>query len=97
MISQLNGDRMTAKDLKPHPPIKFNIQIDRAHYVVTESVRNGAELRAVANPTIGPERDLFEVVPGDVDKKIENDETVQITNGKRFFTATGHINPGRLE
>lgn len=72
----------------------FNIQIDRAHYVVTKSAMTGAEIRRVPPTPIGPERDLFEVVPGGPDKKIGDTEVVEIRNGKRFFTAPAHINPG---
>lgn len=71
---------------------KFQIQIDRVHYTVTQEFMTGAELRRV--PPIGPDRDLFEVVPGGTDKKIEDDETVEIREGERFFTAPAHINPG---
>lgn len=73
---------------------KFQIQIDRVHYTVTQEFMTGAELRQVPNPPIGPDRDLFEVVPGGSDKKIEDNETVQIREGERFFTAPAHINPG---
>ena len=54
----------------------------------------GAEIRLVPPNPIGPDRDLFEVVPGGTDKKIGNDDVVQIRNGTRFFTAPAQINPG---
>jgi hypothetical protein len=54
----------------------------------------GAQLRHLPTPPIGPERDLFEVVPGGTDEKIGNDQVVEIRNGLRFFTAPAHINPG---
>ena len=73
---------------------KYEIQIDRKHYHVEQEEMTGAELRKVPDEPIGPGRDLFEVVPGEPDKKVENDDKVQIRNGKRFFTAPGHINPG---
>jgi multiubiquitin len=73
---------------------KFNIQIDRAHYTVTQKEMTGAELRRVPPEPIGPDRDLFEVVPGHPDRKILDDDVVEISNGKRFFTAPSHINPG---
>ena len=75
--------------------LRFNIQIDRKHYVVTKRVMTGLELRNVPSPPIGPDRDLFEVVPGDTDRKISNDERVEIREGERFFTAPAQINPGR--
>lgn len=77
-----------------HGPTEFKIQIDRIHYTVNKSRMTGLELRHVPNPPIGPDRDLFEVVPGDVDRKIGDTDVVEISNGKRFFTAPSHINPG---
>ncbi|HEX7959221.1 MAG TPA: multiubiquitin domain-containing protein [Terriglobales bacterium] len=77
-----------------HKPLKFNIQIDRVHYEVHQEVMTVAELRLVPKPPIGADRDLFEVVPGGPDKKIEATDRVKIHNGLRFFTAPAQINPG---
>ena len=91
-----------APDARPEPPhggkpeARFQIQIDRVHYTVTKSQMTGAELRRVPPTPIGPERDLFEVVPGQPDRKIGDADIVQIHNGQRFFTAPGQINPGRV-
>ena len=74
---------------------KFEILIDRAHYTVTQQIMTGLQLRQVPPTHIGPDRDLFEVVPGGSDRKIGNDEPVEIRNGLRFFTAPAQINPGR--
>jgi Multiubiquitin len=79
---------------KPDKEPKFEIQIDRMHYTVHQSSMTGAELRQVPEPPIGADRDLFEVVPGHPDRKIGDGDSVEITNGKRFFTAPAHINPG---
>ena len=76
------------------PDGKFQILIDRKHYTVTQEEMTGAELRQVPVEPIGPERDLFEVVPGKPDRKIENADVVHIHNGQRFFTAPAQINPG---
>lgn len=76
-------------------PTKFQIRIDRDHFEVMQITLTGAELRMLPNPAIGPERDLFEVVPGGSDVKIENAAAVEIRNGLRFFTAPAQINPGR--
>lgn len=73
---------------------KFHIQIDRAEYTVHQEFMTGLELRRVPNPPIGPDRDLFEVVPGGSDKKIADSDRVKIHNGLRFFTAPAQINPG---
>lgn len=73
---------------------KFQIQIDRVHYTVRRDAMTGGELRALVVPPVGPDRDLFEVVPGGTDRKVETSDVVQIRNGLRFFTAPTHINPG---
>lgn len=78
----------------PHPEGHFNIQIDREHFQVEESQLSGAELRQLPAPPIGPDRDLFEVVPGHPDRKIEDNDIVQMRNGLRLFTAPSMINPG---
>ena len=51
---------------------RFQIQIDRVHYTVEQDNLTGAQLRGLVAPPIGPERDLFEVVPGGTDRKIED-------------------------
>ena len=76
-----------------HPP-KFNIQIDRQHYQVTEEQLTGAQLRQLPDPDVPADRDLFEVVPGGQDVKIVDESAVRMRNGLRFFTAPGQINPG---
>lgn len=76
-------------------PKMFEIKIDRTSYKVSEPVLTGAQLRSLPEPDIGPERDLFEVVPGGSDVKIEADAKVEMRNGLRFFTAPAQINPGR--
>jgi hypothetical protein len=72
----------------------FEIKIDRTGYKVSEKVLTGAQLRALPEPEIGPDRDLFEVVPGGSDLKIEAAAQVEMRNGLRFFTAPAQINPG---
>ena len=82
------------KDQKDHKPVKFQIQIDRVHYTVTQEFMTGAELRRVPPTPIASDRDLFEVVPGAPDRKIGDNDKVEIRDGERFFTAPAHINPG---
>ena len=72
----------------------FEIKIDRTEYKVHQRFLTGVQLRQLPNPPIGPDRDLFEVVPGGSDKKIADDEKVEMRNGLRFFTAPAQINPG---
>ena len=92
MTDTATGERPPEQqDATPHG---FHIKIDRTEYTVHQAQMTGAELRQVPPAHIGPDRDLFEVVPGHPDRKIENDTVVEISNGKRFFTAPAHINPG---
>lgn len=79
----------------PAVDTKFNIQIDRQHYTVHQAEMTGAEIRTVPPAPIPADRDLFEVVPGNPDRKIADNDVVQIHNGLRFFTAPGTINPGK--
>jgi len=90
---QEKAERPEEKE-KHHPEPHFEIQIDRHHYTVTQKQMTGLQLRHVPNPPIGPDRDLFEVVPGGSDRKIGDEEVVEIRNGLRFFTAPAQINPG---
>lgn len=86
---------MTEQPPTSQRPERIQIQIDRVHYEVDVTQMTGEQLRQLPQPPIGPDRDLFEVVPGHSDRKIENSEEVELRNGTRFFTAPAHINPGQ--
>lgn len=73
---------------------EFVIKIDRHEYRVHQPTLTGSELRNLPKPPIGPDRDLFEVVPGGSDRKISDTEIVKMRDGLRFFTAPARINPG---
>ncbi|MCY4653457.1 MAG: multiubiquitin domain-containing protein [Dehalococcoidia bacterium] len=79
---------------KPDTGKTFEIQIDRTMYTLTENRLTGADLRRVPDPPIPPERDLFEIIPGHPDRKVEVDDRIVIRDGLRFFTAPNTINPG---
>lgn len=81
---------MSGKEHQHH----YEIQIDRVHYTVSQNKMTGAELRLVPPAPIGQDRDLFEVVPGQPDRKIADSDVVEMKSGLRFFTAPAHINPG---
>ncbi len=77
-------------------PEKFIIHIDHKTYLATTSVMTGAELRQLAQPPIGPDRDLFRVVPGQADDiKVANTDAVALQKGMQFYSAPGTINPGQ--
>ena len=82
-----------------NPSETVAIQIDRKVYELKlppdgKLFLTGNELRKLANPPIDEKRDLFEVVPGGSDRKIEDDKETQIRDGMRFFSAPAQINPG---
>lgn len=72
----------------------ITILIDKKEYKAPETGMTGAQLRALAEPPIGPEYDLFQIVPGGDDKLITDNEEVHLKNGDRFFSAPHNINPG---
>ena len=81
------------------PPGGFHIRLDRADLEVssdllTDGKLTGRQIRELADPPIGADRDIFEIIPGGSDRKIEDDAEVKIRNGMRFFSAPGVINPG---
>ena len=78
----------------PGPGHEHNIRIDREHFKVKESELTGAHLRRLPKPEVGGDRDLFQVVPGGSDRKVELDDIVEMRDGLRFFTAPAQINPG---
>ena len=78
----------------PGPKHEYNIRIDREHYKVMDLELTGAQLRSLPDPDVGGDRDLFQVVPGGSDRKIELHDAVEMRDGLRFFTAPAQINPG---
>src|SRR2546430_1849275 len=86
----MNDHAQNSEHKEDHPK-QFEIQIDRPHLKVTSEERTAQHLRQLPTPPIGPERDLFKVVPGGSDLKIGNDDPVEIKSGLRFFTAPAQI------
>ena len=82
----------TRKDDPEHQV--FTIRIDRAEYEWPEEKITGTQLRRLPPTPIPSDRDLFQVVPGYPDRKIKDDDTVEVHDGLRFFTAPNTINPG---
>ena len=70
----------------------MQIRIDRKEYVVSGPEMQGMELRQAAD--IPGDRDIFEIVPGHSDRKVEDEHVIRVGNGSRFFTAPRTINPG---
>lgn len=86
---------------RPERPGRLTIRIDRKEYRVPPELLDagrltGQQIRRLADPNIGPDRDLFEVVPGGSDRKIGDQDKVLIRNHMRFFSAPAVINPGAV-
>ena len=98
----LNPDELTKPDVdpvdleKPEEDKVYDIQIDRTHYQISRNRLTGAELRAIPTPPIPPDRDIFEVIPGRPDRKVEAEDRILVRDGLRFFTAPNTINPGSV-
>lgn len=79
----------------PEQEKQIVIHIDRTKFKVRKGEMTGAQLRALPDPDVGPEFDLWLEVPGGEDRKIENGQEVKLKDGMHFFTAPSVINPGR--
>jgi multiubiquitin len=79
------------------PSHRIAIHIDRDRFEVNGPTITGAGLRALPGEPIGPERDLFEVVPGGQDRLIADDQVVELKNGMHFITAPRHVTPGAAD
>ena len=68
----------------------FTLQIDRTQYEWPEEKITGAQLRQLPPTPIPADRDLFQVVPGHQDRKIKDDDTVEVHDALRFFYSAQH-------
>jgi len=82
-----DGDRDDKKDI--------TIFIDGKGYETREHELTGIEIRHLATPPIGQDRDLWLERPNGMDKLIGDQEEVHLRDGTRFFTVPRVINPGR--
>ena len=73
------------------------IHIDHKQYTAPKTPMNGLELRALAEPDIGVDHHLYQVMPGPADDDlVEDAENVALKNGMHFYSAPKTINPGEL-
>lgn len=85
----------TPAEAKPGPDHKtYSIHIDKDHFKVEQHVMTGAELRALPNPPIPASRDLLLVVPGGLDKVVEDGDQIDIKDGLHLVTAPREVTPG---
>jgi hypothetical protein len=74
---------------------EFVIHIEQKEYKISEGSLTGTQIRELAKPPIGSDRDLFLEVPGPGDdRKIKDSESVAMKNGLHFYSAPKDINPG---
>lgn len=76
------------------PGEKLTIVIDGKKYRAPARVMNGAQLRRLAEPNIGPEYDLWQEVPGGEDNLVGNKERIKLRDGMGFYSSSCEINPG---
>lgn len=80
---------------EPHGrPEAVQILIDRKHYVAPKEEMTGVEIRQIPDPDIAADRDLWLEVPHGDDDRIEDNQTVHLHNGMKFYTAPKTIDPG---
>ena len=71
------------------------IFIDEAKYDAPAIRMTGAELRALPQPPIGADRDLWLEIPGPKDDVlIRPEDTYEVKPGSKYYTAPSTINPG---
>lgn len=93
MSNEKHDEEKKKDDDHPHLPIP--IVIDDKPYKAPKEDMTGTELRQLAQPPIGPDRDLFLVEPGPADDpKIGDNEVVHLKAGMHFYPAPKTINPG---
>jgi hypothetical protein len=84
----------THPDQADHGPKDFPIHIDREMFKVDQDTMTGAELRALPTPPIGQDRNLYRVVPGGQDVKVNDGDVVELKPGMHFVTAPKNVTPG---
>ena len=78
-----------------HEEHPIPIKIDQRPYKAPKSPMTGAELRTLAEPPIGTDRDLFLEVPGPGDdQRVGDAQPVGLKPGMHFYSAPKTINPG---
>ncbi|MFL6061629.1 MAG: multiubiquitin domain-containing protein [Marmoricola sp.] len=89
----MSTETQTAKAPKPD---KVPIFIDGTKYQAHGTELTGSQVRALAQPPIGEDRDLWLDIVDELDELIADDQVVQLVDKMRFFTVPRVINPGQL-
>ena len=85
------------KSPKPNrtPDNRVPIHIDQELFKVDDGEISAEDLRALPDPDIGADRDLYQEVPGQAeDNLMSPNERVTVKPGMHFFTAPRSITPG---
>lgn len=86
----------TTKDKPEKHPKHVTIHIDKQKFKVEGESIMAEQLRALPEPDIGADRDLYLETHGHGDDKlIEAGATICLEDGMHFFTAPATISPGR--
>jgi hypothetical protein len=94
-VPTVSGSAASDPNIHSHPHLPIAISIDRKPYKAPKTPMTGAELRALADPPIGSDRDLFLEVPGrGQDRLIQDAEPVDLKEGMHFYSAPKTVNPG---
>lgn len=80
---------------KPPKPDKVPIFIDGTKYQAHTAELNGTQIRALAQPPVGEDRDLWLDIVDELDELVDDDRVVQLVDKMRFFTVPRVINPGQ--
>ena len=74
----------------------FKVRIDRQSFEVALQRITGQQLRDLAKPSIGDDRDLYEEVAHGEDKLIGKSDVVTLKEDgiTAFFTSPTHVTPG---
>ena len=74
---------------------RIPITIDETHFSAPSNHMTGLELRALPDPDVPENRDLWLEVPGPSDDDLIRPETTYtVKPGAHFYTAPSTINPG---
>ncbi len=97
----LDPNQQDKSDQHPLRTKDFTITIDLNEIKVSEDSLvdgnlTGAQLRELVYPRIDKSWDLYEMMLGGTDRKIEDSDIVKISDWQRFFSAPTQINPGNL-
>ncbi|WP_322921656.1 multiubiquitin domain-containing protein [Nocardioides renjunii] len=85
------------KAAKPPKPEKIPIYIDGTKYQAHANELTGTQVRALAQPPVGEDRDLWLDVVDELDRLVGNDEVIKMVDRMRFFTVPRVINPGQRQ